>query len=304
MISTIYVTNPAGEILNINTREPRSSGLAVYNIENISSPEADVNITPVLSSGGGGLFNSSRPKVRNIVLSLALWDEAEDLDNIRRRLYKYFPLGEKIRLRLVSETRDAYIDGIVESVSVEIFTKIQTAEISLLCPDVYFRDTEIVRHVFSGTTSGFTFPFMNNSLVDDEIVFGNISTSHEKNIFYDGDATTGLIIAMRMKGPVSNIRMYNTSMSSDGMVLDDDKITTIVGSPLTVGDVVTINTKRNEKEVSLMRNGVKYNILNALGRSTSWLSLQSGDNVFVYTADSGVENAIFSTENDVLYIGV
>jgi hypothetical protein len=54
----------------------------------------------------------------------------------------------------------------------------------------------------------------------------------------------------------------------------------------------------------LIREGVSYNILNCLDKNTDWFTLAKGDNIFAFTADSGVTNLQFRIENKVIYEGV
>ena len=70
------------------------------------------------------------------------------------------------------------------------------------------------------------------------------------------------------------------------------------------GDSITINTRKGNKSVTLLRDGIKYNILNALDRNTSWFTLEHGDNVFAYEADEGTSNLQFKISNNIVYDGV
>ena len=58
------------------------------------------------------------------------------------------------------------------------------------------------------------------------------------------------------------------------------------------------------ESITLIREGVSYNILNCLDKNTDWFTLAKGDNIFAFTADSGVTNLQFRIENKVIYEGV
>lgn len=71
-----------------------------------------------------------------------------------------------------------------------------------------------------------------------------------------------------------------------------------------VFDAIVINTSKGDKSITLIREGVSYNILNCLDKNTDWFTLAKGDNIFAFTADSGVTNLQFRIENKVIYEGV
>lgn len=75
-------------------------------------------------------------------------------------------------------------------------------------------------------------------------------------------------------------------------------------SSIVKGLVIVINTSKGDKSITLIREGVSYNILNCLDKNTDWFTLAKGDNIFAFTADSGVTNLQFRIENKVIYEGV
>jgi hypothetical protein len=56
------------------------------------------------------------------------------------------------------------------------------------------------------------------------------------------------------------------------------------------GDLITINTKKKEKSVTLLRDGVTTNLIGSLASGSSWLQLEPGDNTFIVSADTFPEN--------------
>lgn len=73
----------------------------------------------------------------------------------------------------------------------------------------------------------------------------------------------------------------------------------------TRGDAEAVLDAMNDiKSITLIREGVSYNILNCLDKNTDWFTLAKGDNIFAFTADSGVTNLQFRIENKVIYEGV
>ena len=70
------------------------------------------------------------------------------------------------------------------------------------------------------------------------------------------------------------------------------------------GDTIIISTTRGDKSITLLRDGVKTNILNCLERGSKWFTLVKGDNIFSYTAATGSSNLQFYIVNKVAYDGV
>ena len=89
------------------------------------------------------------------------------------------------------------------------------------------------------------------------------------------------------------------------MNLITSRIATITNSTgILAGDDIDIDTRRGRKRVTLTRDGVEYNIINALGKRTNWLMLRPGDNLFSYTADSGSSSIQISIDYTAAYSGV
>ena len=70
------------------------------------------------------------------------------------------------------------------------------------------------------------------------------------------------------------------------------------------GDIITINTRRGNKSITLNRNGVITNILNDMVQGSEWLNLTVGDNVFSYTCETGAENLYIIATLQPIYEGV
>lgn len=98
-------------------------------------------------------------------------------------------------------------------------------------------------------------------------------------------------------------RIYNTE-TKEVMKIDTVKLQKLTGKGVVASDDIVINTSKGDKSITLIREGVSYNILNCLDKNTDWFTLAKGDNIFAFTADSGVTNLQFRIENKVIYEGV
>lgn len=224
------------------------------------------------------------------------------IEDNRQKAYTYFQIKKKVRFEIETDNRHVYIEGYVERNEPNIFSKKEDMQISLICPDPYFKSVNKNVTKFSGVNSLFEFPF-ENSGTEPMLEMGDIRILTEQNVFYGGDAETGVTITMHITGHVSNITLYN-SETKEKMNIDVGKIQEITGEELLLGDDIIINTNRNEKSIMLLREGQYINILNCIDKTADWFQLVRGDNVFGYAADEGVYNIQFTVEYDTLYEGI
>lgn len=304
MIHSVKVTNPSGESLLIDLRDPDSSGLAVVGITGLGPGTANVNMSEI-STADGGIFNSARRSYRIITLQLS-FEWKNSIEETRLMTYRFFPLKKQVTLLFETDNRKAEISGIVETNDPAIFSKSEGSDISIKCADPYFRsagDNAITVTTFYGIEPMFEFPFENDHPTEPRLIMGNITQRTEAIIPYMGDSDTGLTIVIYAIGEVSNITVYNLD-TRESMRLDDDKLIAMTGSRIHQGDEVTIRTDTGHKGVTLLRDGHRYNILNCLGPHPSWFKITKGDNRFAYTVDSGLLNMQFRMENNILYDGI
>lgn len=301
MIKSITVTNYLGDSLKLELARPERSGLAVTSITGLGPGKANINTTE-LSTTDGGLYNSARVPVRDIVISLRyLWHNT--IEEARHLSYRYFPLKQKLTLRIETDMRTAEIEGYVESNDPTIFSNAEGTDISIICPNPFFYSAEKNVTVFSGIEPMFEFPFSNESISAPMLMMGDIQNSTDRIIYYDGDAETGVIITIHAFGEATGIAIYNTG-TRETMRLDTNKLEEFTGKGITAGDDIIINTIPGSKSIRLIREGVETNILNCLDRDSDWFKLVKGDNVFAYTAETGSTNLNFSIENNVVYEGM
>lgn len=301
MIKSVEVTNNLNESILIELRFPEKSGFLIKEITGLGPAKADINSTEV-STFDGAIFNSARINSRNIVLTLKLL-MSPTVEDIRQKSYKYFPVKKKIKLKIETDNRICEIYGYVESNEPNIFSKEENTVISIICPDPYFYNSAIETTMFSGIQAGFEFPFSNESLTAKTIVMGDIILNQEKSILYEGDSEMGVIIYIHALGAATNVTICNTQ-TRELMKIDTDKLTILTGSAIIAGDEIFISTIKGDKFIQLLRDGVYYNILNCLDKNVDWFQLVKGDNLFAFTAETGVSMLQFEIQNRIAYEGV
>jgi len=301
MIKTIKVTNSYGQSLTFTLRSPEKSGFFIKSVDGLDPVKATINMTESLSLDGGR-FNSARLNTRNIIMSIGLLTNPT-IEDSRHTLYKYFPLKNEVKVVVETDTKTVQTYGRIESNEIDIFSKEESTLISILCPESFFTSLEDQVINFSSVVSSFTFPFSNESLVEKLIIFGNLLTTPTKNVYYDGDVPVGFQMHILISGAVGSFTIYKLE-TGDVMSLDADVIETLTGSSLDAGDEVYISTIKGNKRALLYRDGNEINILNALGKDTTWMELDRGDNTFYYSTDYGDNNLQFRIEYEELFEGI
>jgi hypothetical protein len=277
------VKNHIGEVLSLST----SSKYTLYKVTGLQPPASAVN-TSNNATSDGVTVNSVRVDKRNIVLYIAL---EGDVETNRINLYKYFPLKQTVTIYFKSGKRDVYIKGKVELIECDFFSKKQVVQVSIICPQPYFKAVNDIVSYFSDVSPLFEFPF---SMSEAGVEFSAITTNIRKSIINSGDVPSGLIIDLYAIGTVVNPIIYDVFKRTH------IKLT----YTMEAGDRIIINTNHGEKSITLVRAGESTNIMGYLYPTSSWLTLESGDNVFTYDCESGNSNLQLTFSSSVLYGGV
>lgn len=315
MIKSVTVTNYLGERLKLELARPERSGFVVKSITGLGPGKANISTSDVITTDGG-IFNSSRLSVRNIVLSLEFMrlDQRIDgqslsIEEARQKSYRFFPIKRKVTLQFETDNRSVEISGYVESNEPTIFSKNEGTDISIICPDPYFYaygEDGVIYTEFYGLTPMFEFPFSNESTSEALIEMGSILETSQRIVTYNGDIETGVTITLHAVGEAKNITIFHQNADTSGAIrIDTNKLEALTGSPIKAGDDIIISTIKGNKFAKLVRDGKTRLILNCLDKNATWFQLVRGENVFTYTADGdGVSNLNMAIESRVRYEGV
>ena len=273
---------------NILTLTQDESNYQVLSITGLNPPNAQIN-TSTIAGLDGAKFNSSKLQSRNIVITVRI---NGNIEANRINLYKYFATKEWCKFYYENEHRNVYIDCYVENFECDLFVKDEIAQISLICPNPYFKDMETIIDDISKALSAFDFPFSfgsksatnpsvpKDNSTDNAIEFSTIDTSKITNIYNDSESSTGLIIKIDLLGTVNKLLIKNTqtgeSMTLSYKFLENDR--------------VIIDTNKGQKSIVLIRNGITSNLFTALIKGSTFFQLTIGDNFFSYTADNGAND--------------
>lgn len=263
------IENEYGERLELTN----NSNYTVYQIDGLDPPTATVNTSPV-ANFDGEIFNSAKANKRNIVIYLTI---EGDCEKNRINLYRYARSRRAISFYYKNDSRDVYIDGYVESIQIAFFEMKQNVQISIICPEPWFKATDTSITDFSTIIPLFVFPF---AYEEAGAPFSEIELNAQKSIINNGDIVNGVIINIKATGTVLNPAIYNLT-ENQYFKLDIEMVE---------GDELTINTNNSHKSVTLLHDGVRSNVINNMDIGSKWFQLLSGDNIFTYGADEFAQN--------------
>lgn len=268
---TAQIENKNGDVLTLTGQE---ASFQLLDITGLNPPAAQIN-TATIAGMDGAMFNSSRLNTRNIVLLIKINGNAEEN---RLRLYTYFRTKDWCKFYYANGSRDVSIEGYVESVECNMFSNAETAQISIICPNPYFRSIdEEVAH--SGNIQpGFTFPFSIN--VNEPVVISSISEDETIRVLNSSETDTGVVVEIEAERSFSQLVIENTR-TGESFELDYSFIQ---------GDTIYINTNKGEKSVYLIRSGQIINMFPALKLGSKFFTILPGENVFQYSVD-GTESS-------------
>lgn len=330
MINTITITNHLNESITINMRNPEeSSGFFVRYVDGLGPPKANVEMTE-MALMDGAYYNSARATSRNIVMALGFYEYYDrasvdppeppgfsgvtgltetttfhSIEEIRQKTYKYFPLKKRIKVSIETDNRTCEVYGYVESNDPDIFSKGEGTIISIRCPNSYFVSPEIDITEFATIDPNFEFPFSNESTTLKLLEFSIISGYTTQNIYNSGDTEVGMIMRLHAIGDVENPEIFKLEPEPvESIKINSATLVALTGTGIHLGDDIIISTVKGNKYVYLLRDGDYHNILNCIDMHPDWIQLSRGDNIFTYTADSGLLNLQFTIESQVTYEGI
>lgn len=263
---TLIVENERGEQLELTHNE----NYDVLEVDGLNPPTAAIN-TVEIANVDGARFNSSRIETRNIVIRLNI---KPPIETNRIALYKYFRVKKYIKIYYQNEHRDVFTEGYIETFENSLFGMLQQPQISIICPNPFWKSTSETQVEFSNTTALFEFPFL---IPSEGIEFSRIERLTTTYI-NTGEVETGAIIKFyATSNQILNPVFYNrTTGKFFGLNFD-----------MYEGDVITVNTQQGEKSATLLRDGVITNILSLRQNGSSWITFEPGENEISYGADNG-----------------
>ena len=283
---TLTVENKHGARLDLTQDENKYQ---VINIDGLNPPNADIT-TNTIANMDGAKYKISRVEMRNIVLLVKINGEVEAN---RLALYNFFVSGKWCKIYYANDSRRVYIEGYVETIEGGLFTNNEQIQISIVCPEPFFKGLATVYTDISKLFANFEFPFD----IDKEGKEFSIFDIYRNAIIVNyGEVATGMIITLTAETDgVENPIIRNANNTLEWFKLN---IT------LNEGEQVIINTNKGHKSIKKVVNGIVSNAFNNLEAGSTWLQLEVGQNLFFYEADENEEHINIQIESETLYEGV
>jgi len=269
----LKVENNNGHIIRLTQNEEEYQ---VIGIDGLNPPVAQIN-TLAIAGVDGASFNSSKLQTRNVVITIKI---NGDIEKNRIRLYKYFRNKQYCKIYYQNETRNVYIEGYVEALEVSQFTNDERAQISIICPNPYFKDMETIVQSISKIVKKFIFPFSINE--DEPIPISSLELEKVTNIINDSESETGLIINAKFIGRVSKLEIRNV----------DNGQSFVINYEFIKDDKLIVNCNKGSKSIILTREAVEYNLIPYMQKGSSFFQLGIGDNHFSFLADEGINDML------------
>lgn len=219
--------------------------MQVISITGLSPAPAAVS-TSVVTGLDGEIVNSARVQKRPIVITLQL----NDAEEVRTELEELFYPTAEVRFKIKTDSRDVYIDGVVETFEADLFAESQRAQISILCPQPYFIGAEQVTNISAWTTVPGQIPNVSN------IPMGIVITATD----------------------------FPNGCTAFGVGNDQSNMLTVEYA-FEANDILTIDTRVGSRKVTLTRSGVTTSIIGSITDSSRFFVLRASDNVFAVNAD-------------------
>lgn len=264
----IYLENENQEIIEFN--KP-GGDFTISEIDGLYPSTAIIN-TDTTALLDGSRFNSSKVAAKEILFAFAI--EKNAAEN-RVKIYRVIQPKKPITLYYKSETRDVFISGYVEELSISHFAMKQIATMRMLCPFPFFKAAQETINQIRNIKPRFHFPFA--STEEPELLMGEIDVVSSITIENDGAMETGLTFELYATGEIVNPKIYNY-ITREFFGLD---------FTMQAGDLITINTSQGNKTVKLLRSAQIINIFNYVENGSTWLQLPSAGGVFIYTIEAG-----------------
>lgn len=259
----------------------------VLSVSGLNPPKATV-FTAKSPNKKGSKKNGSTLDERIVIIQIKLLG---DVEANRNALYAWTDTEQELKIYYRNGQKNIYCEGTVTACDIDLFTSNEIVNVAILCNDPYLHDMQEVVSDISSLLKHFTFPFAIDSA---GVPFSTLKENTTTNVFNAG-AETGVVIAVRCKGEVSNLRIYNANDTTQQF-----KINRILHKDW----IVEINTENSPKTVKLIKpDNTEENLLKYVYNPT-WFTLKKGNNLFGYSADTGINDVEITVGFRNKYLGV
>lgn len=248
----------------------------------------------------------------DIATSESPYIDGADIENVRA-----LPRGISMKFKLIPDIRESidFFTDIVKSkqyvtlterengreisikgiATIPPYTRMMAAceiVLDIYCGQPYWEDLQTVIGEISMFLPLLYFPVAGQYFTPTGRPFGVVDTDLKKTFINDGDVSVGMRILITALGNVVNPRISCSSGDQNGWYMQ-------LTLTLAQNDEVEINTVRGKKYIKINGSTV-YDGFPTLSYLTfvgsDWLQLETGENTFNITADSGADDVYFTLQ--------
>lgn len=286
--------NSRGEILQLWHND------LFYLIEQAGQTQGNADISALtIGDIDGDLITNVKAQPRTITLTLRI-NPAVNVEEAKRAILKVVKLKQKGTLRWTQNDRVLEISGIVESVDMPRWNNAVAMQIAMHCMIPFWQDKDETIQLIDESVPLHFFTALDDYssdmlyFPDEGTVFSEYDTSRTRTFYNSGDVAVGMEIEIIAFSTVTNPIIYDSEGNFFGVGYGTKQVT------LEAGDVINISTVRGELSVTKNRT---TNLLNYVVPRSTWLQLQTGENVFrIDSADSATDNMTFTLTYKQRYI--
>lgn len=287
---TLKIQNAAGDIFELTHNR---SNYSLIHVSGLTPPKANIN-TSAAGTLDGTVYNSARLSQRNIVLTVVI---EGDIEANRQRLYRIFPVKSACTVFFKNRNMDVKIEGYVELVDGDLFSKREQMQISVICPQPYWTTLGLVAYELSTTVRMFSFPFCIEE--SPGVPISEYSQNPIITICNSGSVPCGfkayIEIAAGSSG-VQDVALFNLTTQK--------KIQLKASHTLQAGDVLYISTEPGKLRFFLYRNGETINYINQMTADSEFFTLALGENLLYFTCTGDMDDVHIDIQPELLFAGV
>lgn len=295
IIKHLKITNASGDSIEFGRH------FKLYEEIDLSGLSASVNYAD--SSNDGANYQTTNLDTRDIEIPFfidRLVDGYEWFEEKRQEAYRVFN-AKKNPMRIDLETQSGteyYL--IAELAAQPTFAtgfedsnyRWQKGLLQFTCADPYlYEKNQSVAQIATWVPA---FGFELDITSPDGIEMGYRSPSLIANVLNIGQDSTGMIIKFKALGSLSNPSLININ-TYESFKLNME---------LLPGDVVEVSTYSGRKYARLIRNNIVTSVFGRIDLTSTFLQLQTGDNLFRYDAATGIDNLEVSMYFSNKFVGV
>ena len=243
---SVSVRNQNNDVLNF----AGNANYILTNVDGVTPTGANIN-TSEIATKDGSVFNSARITNRNIVLTIL---PIGNVENNRVALYTYFKVKQKVTLYFTTATRAVFIQGYVESMETDLYSKQEEMQISIICPDPYLKD-------------------VNESVTD----FAQSESSLQCTVNNVSDVPIGLVAEFAFDGTIENIALVN-EFTMDAI---------IINRTFNQYQKLVIDTRQGEKGIYLLQGLTETNLINYMDLNSKFIQVNPGFTPLTVTINAG-----------------